>query len=313
MDIVPPPGTELPFAVAPDWLALRRRANTLLRNPQADDFLDAIEQLHREAGALLDTAPDRALLVLVHTASHDKAQYSANHALLVMAVCQLAATKVLAWSEAQRHALTRAALTMNLAMTALQDSLAVGEDPPTAAERKAIAGHAAAAAALLRDKGVTDALWLEAIEHHHDRVPGPLAGRTPGMQLARLLQRADHFAARLSPRRSRKALSAAAAARGAYLDENGKPDEAGMALVKAIGIYPPGTLVELASRETGAVVRRGSHAGQPVVAVVAGRNGLLIDVPLRRDSAEQAFAIRHSMAPQELPMRVALSGLLQLA
>ena len=114
--------------------------------------------------------------------------------------------------------------------------------------------------------GVDDALWIEAVRHHHDAPPGPLAGRLPGQQLARLIKRADIFAARLSPRRRRSALSGAAAAKAAYLDERQQPDDAGAAIVKATGIYPPGSYVRLASGETAVVMRRGARANEPRVA-----------------------------------------------
>lgn len=74
-----------------------------------------------------------------------------------------------------------------------------------------------------------------------------LANLSVVQQLARLVQRAGIFAARLSPLKKRQAMSATAAAKAVYLDEFQKPDEAGSAIIKAFGLHPPGCLVQLKS------------------------------------------------------------------
>ena len=106
-----------------------------------------------------------------------------------------------------------AALTMNVAMTALQNQLAQQSSPLNAQQRAQVDAHPARAVEALRGAGVDDALWLEAVLHHHDAPGGPLAGMEPAQRLARLIRRADVFAARMSPRRGRLAMSATAAAR----------------------------------------------------------------------------------------------------
>ena len=52
------------------------------------------------------------------------------------------------------------------------------------------------------------------------------------------------------------AMAGASAARAVYLDELKQPDEAGAALIKTTGLYPPGSLVRLSSGEMGLVVRK---------------------------------------------------------
>ena len=51
-------------------------------------------------------------------------------------------------------------------------------------------------------------------------------------------------------------------------------DEAGAALVKGLGVYPPGAFVRLASEEVGVVLRRGISATTPRVAIVTNRLGM---------------------------------------
>ena len=166
---------------------------------------------------------------------------------------------------------------------------------------------------MLREMGVADEFWLEAVAHHHDAPPGALDGQPPAMRLARLIQRADRFVARMSPRKSRAALSAALAAKGVYYDENDKPDEAGSLVIKALGIYPSGSYVQLASGELAIVLRRGVASNQPVVAVIADGHGMPYVQPFVRNSAEASYAVVRGVSPKDVRVRVAVERLLKLA
>lgn len=294
------------------WSDLLARANTLLRDPQPADFVARISALDQEALDLLDADPDAALLTLIHSTINDTHYYSVTHAMLVAAVCELAARQVPGWAAEWRPSLRRAALTMNIAMTALQDHLATQDAPLTPRQREIIDTHAARAVAQLRELGVTDDLWLQAIENHHASLPGPLAELPTMMQLARLIQRADIFAARLSPRKLRQAMSATAAAKAAYLDERQKPDEAGAAIIKALGIYPPGSYVRLASLEVAVVVRRGRRANEPVVASIVSRAGTPLGEPAVRDTRQKTYEIIGGVPPHEVLVRLNLARLMQL-
>lgn len=61
--------------------------------------------------------------------------------------------------------------------------------------------------------------------------------------MARLIQRADLFGARIAPRVGREPMSATSAMKACYYDETKAVDETGAALVKTLGIYPPGAWV----------------------------------------------------------------------
>ena len=295
-----------------DLSGLVRQANATLRDPASPAFLDGVMRLAAELHARLEENPDRMLLWLVHNAGREMEYYSASHALLVATVCGLSARHVPHWKTPQAASLCGAALTMNASMTALQDLLAHQDQAPSAAQKSQIDEHAQASAELLRKAGVTDPHWLEAVVHHHDAQPGPLPERPLGLQLARLLQRADLFAARLSPRRRRRPLSAAGAAQVTYLDENKQPDEAGTALIKATGICPPGGMVQLASGEQGIVIRRGRLANQPVVAALIGKSGLPLTEPVVRNTAQPAHAIARTLAVHEVKMLVPIESVIGL-
>ncbi|HSW04473.1 hypothetical protein [Aquabacterium sp.] len=297
-------------ADAAHWSGLPARANRVLREPADAGFLAALTQLHDELLDRLDHQPDKALMALIRLASASTDHYSATHGLLCAAAAALVARQLPGWSAADCRSASLAALSMNVWMTALQDELAKQRAVPSVAQRAVLEHHAHGSAKLLRDAGVDDAHWLEAVEHHHDSVSGPLAPRSKGRQMARVLQRVDLFTARLSPRRTRPAMSAAAAAQAAYQGEDGRPDEAGMLLIRALGIYPPGCLVRLATDELGVVLRRGAKANLPQVAVIADSAARPHALQTCRSVTEP---IKAALAPHELALDLPLGELLSLA
>lgn len=295
------------------WDSLQTRARVLLHDAPAQDFAPRLAALQADLLELLDRDTDLALLVLIQGTTGESRNYSVGHALLVAVVCELAARHLVTWPAAWREPLRCAALTMNIAMTALQDALALQETPPTPQQRALIDRHGPLGATRLRECGIADAFWLDAVAQHHATRPGKLAELGEAQQLARLVQRADIFAARLSRRRTRNALSGMAAAKATYLDENQQADEAGMAIIKATGIYPPGSYVRLASGEVAVVLRRGRLANEPTVASVISASGLPLGEPARRDTRVARFAVTAGVAPQDVRLRLNLEKLLGLA
>jgi hypothetical protein len=219
---------------------------------------------------------------------------------------------VLGWPAEMEESLCKAALTMNISMTDMQDRLAAQNDPPTPAQRELIEQHATRSAALLRGFGLRDADCLEAVRDHHNTGPGPLAPRTRGQRLARLLQRADQFAAHLSPRASRRPYSAAAAMQAIYFDERRATDEAGAALIKAVGVYSPGTIVRLANQEIAVVVRRGANTTMPRVAVLVNPEGIATGEHALRDTSNRDYRIISGVAPGECKVHIQLDRMLAL-
>ncbi len=307
-----PPTIRQIAALVEAWEGLSLRVGALLRDPLAIASEALIGQLDDAMMELLDAEPDRSLLLLVHGAASHPHRYSVTHALTVTVVCELAARHLDGWDEGLRRSLRQAALTMNIAMTRLQDELAMQDAPVTGEQREQIQGHGERAAELLKKRGVTDETWLAAVAHHHDAPPGQLADLPIEMQLARLIQRADIFVARMSPRKTRKALSATGAAKGAYFDELGKPDEAGAAVIKAVGLYPPGSYVQLANGETAVVLNRGEQANRPTVGSTVRPNGIPYSQPMVRDTRMRSQSVTAGVPPNEVMVRTPVEKLLRL-
>lgn len=307
----PPSGRQI-AALVEGWEGLVQRTGAVLRDPPASGIDVLAGRLDDALMSLVDSEPDRSLLLLIHAAASDPHRYSVTHALTVATVCELAARHIDEWDDGTRRALRLVALTMNIAMTRLQDELALQDSPPTEAQREQIRDHAERGADLLALRGVHDELWLTALRHHHDAPAGRLDALPPALQIARLVQRADIFVARLSPRRTRKAMSATGAAKGAYFDEKGQPDEAGAAVIKAAGLYPPGSYVQLQNGETGVVLNRGERANVPTVCSTVRPNGIPYTQPLLRDTRVRSHAVIAGVPPNEVMVRTPVEKLLRL-
>ena len=296
----------------PDWAELQEQISTLLRAPQSMDFGGRFLGLSQELAHQCAQAPDATLLALVYLSAQEARQYSATHAMLVASVCMITAREVLNWAGPRIQVLGQAALSMNLAMTELQDQLTQQAHPLSTPQIEAVESHAARSEALLHQLGVADAAWLEAVRLHHHRQTGPLAEKSEGQQMARLIQRADIFGARLAPRITRKPMAVTAAMQASYYDEDRQVDEAGAAIVKALGVYPPGAFVRLASQEVAIVLRRGSSATTPRVAVLVNREGMATGEPMRRDTALAQWKITGPVAQRDVRVQVPLARLIAL-
>lgn len=287
------------------WDMLVNQLDTVLRDigPHTE-WQPRLLQVRERARQLLARRTDASLYCLVHAAGSSSVKYSSRHAMLVTVICQLSG-QLLDWPEERVDVLTLAALTMNMSMLRLQDRLAQTTIEPTPAERASIEDHPEASARCLQDAGLDDALCLEAVRRHHQasQLDKPLAELPPAEQLAQLLRRVDIFVAKISCRATRQALSPMQAAREAVLGANGTPDEIGSALLRAAGLYPPGSFVELLNGELAIVLARGRRANLPVVASLVSSSGEVLLQPLLRDSIERRFAVKTALRPDAVRVR----------
>jgi HD-GYP domain-containing protein (c-di-GMP phosphodiesterase class II) len=295
-----------------DWQSMQLRTNWVLRDANSPDAMARLHQLHGELSVQVLLHPDASLLALFHLCATDSRFYSATHALLVSAVCMLAARDVLGWSQEHQHILGQAALTMNFAMTEMQDQLAHQSQRPSIAQKEAIDQHPDVSVQLLQQLGVSDSRWLDAVFHHHKVGPGAMKTRELPMQMARLIQRADVFSARLAPRAQRVGMAPQSAMQAAYFDEQRQVDEAGAALIKAVGIYPPGSFVRLVNSEVATVIKRGVNSTMPKVAVLLNKSGLPTGEPIVRYTDLADHRISASLLRGDVKVNFDLNRLLLL-
>ena len=257
------------------WSDLEAFAGTLLTHPTSvQGFCAKVRQCEQWLDELAAHDIDAALYLMFQLASTSTVGYSASHALVCGTLCHIMAQE-LQLPPRERDSLVRAALTMNIGMTRLQDELAEQRERPTSAQQEAIRSHPEESLMLLQRLHITDPLWLDVVGQHHatmtDRIP--LAAQAPEDRLTRVLGTIDRYAAMISPRKSRAGRSATDSVRAIVGQEIEQHDEVSYTLVRSIGLCPPGTFVKLDNGDTAIVLRRSEKANHPLVASVLDRAG----------------------------------------
>lgn len=259
---------------------------------------------------LVERQPDAALFHAVRQDDKRYALYALTHALHAATVVQLAARQ-LGWPAPQVRSAVLAALTMNAAIVELQGRMAEQKEPASKAQFEQIRAHPHRSADLLAAAGITDEAWLQAVRDHHERKSGGYPrGVEPG-EVARLVRAADVYTAKISPRAIRAAQTPQLAARQLFQEEGGGPLAA--ALIKAVGVYPPGDLVTLKNGETAIVVMRSAVGNAPQVAALLSAQGKPINGAPRRDTSQPEAAIAGPLVDRSRVGRVlpeAVYGLL---
>lgn len=303
-------------SLAQRWYALEARLGKVLRAVQAPSFLQRVQEAVAEVVAFTGGNTDELIFLIIR---HDHTRFSGYgtaHSLHTAVLCGLLIRR-LDWQPGARDSLLGAALTMNLSMLDLQGMLAGTGASPTPAERQIIHEHPLTSARWLREAGLTDAAWIEAVEQHHE-VPGgggyPQGLHAPG-EMSQMVRFIDSFAAKHSPRAGRKPLPAPQAARDLFMQSSGNP--LASLLIKELGIYPPGCYVTLASGEIAVVTHRGESAKTPIVAALTNRHGEALSQPIRRDTSRTGYgivgtapdkAVKRQMSAEDLYERLGSAG-----
>ena len=240
---------------------------------------------------LVDVDADVALFLCVRQDDRRFALYPLTHALHC-AVLALLTGRYLGWPQARVAALGCSALTMNLAILELQATMAEQVDPPTPRQLKDIRAHPQASVKLLQDAGVADETWLAAIAEHHEQAGGGgyPHNLTEVSESAQVLRAADVLMAKISPRAQRPAMAPQAAVRQLFQQRPGDP--LAMALIRTLGVYPPGSLLKLRSGEVAVAIRRPATGTHPLVATLSDTNGRPSAQTHRRDSAQPEFNVQ---------------------
>ena len=267
---------------------LAKQAEICLKQPEAE----AIRALARALLALRRADTDACL---GYASLMPLARPSVGHALRVLFVAGLLA-EALDFSEAEQESVAAAALTMNIASLGLHDRLFAYAGVVPEADRAALRGHPQAGVDLLKRAGVSDAFWLDAVRQHHENMdasgyPAGLPGG--GIALAaRVLRVADFYCAKIGGRHYRPPKSAGFAFQELFGQEKTRLDsQIATQLLRRMGLYPPGSLVRLANRETACIARRAQGGAARWAVSVLDARECVLEPPRARDLAARNHAI----------------------
>lgn len=267
------------------------------------DFPDRMHQFAQQLVGIFDINPNIAIYRSIRQDNFKNFYYGYTHAVLTSMLCLLIA-RHLQWSSQAILTLIKASLTMNMTVFELQGQMAAQDHPPRDKQRAALQVHTTQAGTLLQKNGVTDSEWLDTVEQHHERADGTgyPSGRKDISEMAATLRAADVFMAKISPRTLRPAVTPKEALTQLYRDDKGGPIST--ALLKALGVFPPGDFVRLASGELGMVVERTENARAPIVACITDKAGHPVVHTVRRDCGQSEFAIVESVSDKTLLKRL---------
>lgn len=289
-----------PFRLMADIeLRLRMLFSSLTTSGSAD-LPGRVTSICRDLQNVCEMDADAALGMLL---LGEELRYTITHPLHVAILCELTAKKKGIAAE-PRLSILAAALTSNIAMIDLQDTLQKQQAPLTEEQAEKIRQHPKQAADMLRQAGVKDAIWINTVQHHHERLdgrgyPGTLRGDDIPLPV-RFVSLADTYSAMISPRNYRPAKFSHEALCETFLKRGAQVDESLPHLfIKELGVFPPGAFVTLHNGETAVVVRRGANAMTPQVQSVVSPKGEPLSAPLLRDSSHDSYAIREMAPPSK--------------
>lgn len=273
------------------WDRTTETLQALLTHPASEpDFPARMQLFAQHLVELFDSHPDIAIYRCMRQDNAQNFYYGYTHAVLTAVGCILV-SRHLAWTAESTLCLVKAALTMNMSIGELQGQMAAQDHPPRDKQRAALLAHPAQAVELLQKNAVTDVDWLTAVAQHHERADGGgyPTGCTDRSEMAKVLRTTDIYMAMVSPRSLRAAMPPKEAITQMYRDDKGGP--LSTALIKELGIYPPGDFVKLASGEMGIVVQRTANSRAPIVASITDKAGSPVVKTLRHDTGQAEFAI----------------------
>ncbi|MBI2744518.1 MAG: phosphohydrolase [Burkholderiales bacterium] len=287
------------------WDNTTETLKALLAHPGSEpDFPGRVQAFAQHLVQLFDSNPDIAIYRAVRQDNAQNFYYGYTHAVLTAMTCILI-SRHLGWPQTATMTLVKAALTMNMTIFELQGQMAAQDHPPRDKQRAALLAHPTQARELLEKNGVNDAAWLDAVVQHHEHADGTgyPTGCTEVGEMASVLRAADVLMAKIAPRTLHPCLAPKEAITQLYRDDKGGPLSA--AVVKELGVYPPGDFVKLASGELGIVVERTANARAPIVASITDCAGKPVPKTVRHDTAQAAYAIVGAASDKTLLKRLA--------
>ncbi len=272
------------------------------------EFISLIDKQNPDYAGTLDIAgkiqelcelDSDAVLANIQLLTNGK--YSLRHSFETALLTEILLRNLNRPVEIRRYAIS-GALTMNIGMLELQDVLYSQKIELTLEQKRTMISHPLIATEALRKAGIDHSAWLEVVGHHHEMIDGsgyPIKLYKNELSIeSQVVSLADRYCAMISKREYRAGLLPNIAANDLMNRQSATIDPLiAAAFAKEVGAYPPGTVVTLANSEMGVVVNRLSNASHPLVRSLRSSSGIRYPEPPKRNTREQAFAIKEALNP----------------
>ena len=278
-----------PRAQLPEvWSSIRQRVTQLLSSadePQLENRMQAALPLVQ---TLIERDPDLAIFQIIRQSKAERGAYGSLQAMQTSALAMMLANR-LGWMGGMIDLAAKCALTMNLSIFESMSPVFLQSDQRN---------HPTRSREILQNAGITDPDWLEAVERHHERPDGSgyPRGITEVNEASQLVQCVEVFVEGLGRAAGHSAVTATGLLRQMYLEAPKSTFVA--ALIKELGIYPPGSIVRLDNGEIGMVVQRGVTTTAPLVAVL-DPDWSVPPEPRIRDTASANYAVIGVLPPRD--------------
>jgi HD-GYP domain-containing protein (c-di-GMP phosphodiesterase class II) len=307
------------FSRLPSQLA-RHRVSIFERLAEAAHVLDETRSLEPPAAGFEAAVRTAAANIreccaldsdaaMAHILLFESTRYSLRHSTGAAILTSLLLSR-LQHDPARSESAVAAALTMNLSIFDLQDTLYRQQGPLMPEQRTALGLHPGQTAKTLRAHGIDDAVWLQTVEQHHEARDGsgyPAGLKEPAIGLeAQVVSLADRYCVLVSQRAYRPALSPRRAIKELH-ERAAKAIEPSLiaALIASLGLFPPGAYVRLANGETAVVVRRLLDPKHPVVYALHQDTTAPYETPRKRLTASQRdFEIIADVKPEDVRVKI---------
>jgi HD-GYP domain-containing protein (c-di-GMP phosphodiesterase class II) len=236
-------------------------------------------------------------------------RYSVRHPTNVAILTAILLSR-LRHDEIRTQSAIAAALTMNVSIIGLQDTLFRQQEPLTSEQRTALKLHPSQSAKALRALGIGDSTWLQAVEQHHEARDGsgyPASLKDPVIcREAQVVSLADRYCALVSQRGYRAALAPRNAIKDLY-ERNATAIDSALigTLIASVGLFQPGAYVRLANGETAVVVHRLLDPKHPVVYALHQDTTAPYESPKKRlTSSHRDFDIVADVKPTAVRVKI---------
>ncbi|MFN4328707.1 MAG: HD-GYP domain-containing protein [Limnobacter sp.] len=278
-----------------------------LTDEDPDTFVPVMDEL---ASKIRHLAEHHFDLAYAYLSWHTADDYPVMHHVLVALTVYRVGANSGRFAPEVLDSLIKAALSMNISMLGLQARLRSQTEPLSRDQRETIRKHPEQGANKLGLLGVRDEMWLDTVRLHHELpdgsgYPAQIKNEHSGSVL---LGVCDSFNARMAQREYRANFTAEQAVKDLFAHGNALSSDFTAIILEELGIYPAGSLVQLAGGAIGCSLIRGETAITPTVLVFKNiPNGGT--APALMDTAREQNAVKFALPRRDLGR---LPGLLEL-
>lgn len=254
------------------------------------------DKVRAVARVIVDCAKQNADATLASMLLDNSQQYAVNHSFnTAIAATLMAGPQDV--PEEEIEPMVCGALTMNLAIVVLLDTMAGGAVNITPLQKMSFDSHTKLSHKTLGEKKIKTREWLNTVMQHHERAEGsgPLKMRGDTITVhARIVNVCDRYCAILAMRAMQDEKAAAAMLKHTVKSDADR-DDALAQISTALGPYHPGMFVKLKNGEIAVIKHRGDDPQHPTVASLGKPGALAIGTATECSTKDEAFAIMEPM------------------